>query len=110
MTMSVVSVRDVFRVRPWTQILASGVTCFILFATEAGLSIYYFVQYDLRRTPSAFQALIIIYYFLPLSNQMHSLIFGSVMSLLFLVFNGIITFYEPDDDKTAFFQVLLFMQ
>ena len=88
-----------FRSKSWAQVLVSLVATLIIVGADIGLSTYFSVLHERKRTPIAFQTLIIIYFFLPLPRKYQAIVLGTLVSIIHLLFAGLFL-YNGTEDKS----------
>ena len=79
----------IFRTSHVAQILCSIVIVVVITGADIGLSLYFYLTLRIIRTASAFQTLIIIYFFLPLPRKYQPIILGVIVSVSHLLMSGI---------------------
>lgn len=95
-----------FRSTPHLQILISVITCFVILGTDLGISVHYYQNYGLTRTTSAFQTIVIVYFFLPVPQKRQAIVLGGIVSIAHLTVSAL--FYSGDgkhDDDEVFLLV-----
>ena len=89
-----------FRSKSWAQVVVSVLATVIIVGADIGLSAYFSVLRDRKRTPIAFQTLIIIYFFLPLPRKYQAIVLGTLVSIIHLLFAGLFLYNGNEDKKT----------
>jgi len=87
-----------FRSSPKAQICISVFIVVLIAGSDLALSLYFFINDAIIRTPSAFQTLIIIYFFLPLERKCYAVVLGVLVTLVHLLVYGIY-FYSGTHDR-----------